>query len=218
MSKSGARWRQRQSEGLDAKEMTVVAQLESAKREAPGYPSTALAETNLFEGEGCHEWLVEEKLDGANCGVWIGPGGEVRIRDRTRVLRKGVKSQGWGKKQFDPLWERAHGAAKAIAAMEAESGERLALYGEWMLIEHGCSYGGVVEPWRPFALWSIEARRFLDPALGRRLLVDHGFAPPALLGAWSKEDGWEAASSYAYGNSELGGLREGAVFKRGDGR
>jgi hypothetical protein len=91
-------------------------------------------------------------------------------------------------------------------------------YREWMLIEHGCSYGAVVEPWRPFALWSIEARRFLDPALGRRLLADHGFSPPALLGAWREEDGWEAASSYAYGNSELGGLREGAVFKRGDGR
>jgi hypothetical protein len=201
---------------LVAKEIAVVGDLEAAKHEAPGYPSTAGAQECLFQGEDF--WLVEEKLDGANCGAWIGQGGEIRIRDRTRVLRKGVKSEGWGKRQFEPLWERAHGAAKAIRALEKEAGERVALYGEWMLVEHGCSYTAVAEPWRPFALWSIEGRRFLDPMLARRLLTGHGFAPPILLGSWSKESGWEAARGFAYGESELGGAREGAVFKRGDGR
>lgn len=212
MSKAGARWRQREQEGLSAREIGQTRAMELFKKEAPEYPSTPKAEAL---GEGL--WLVEEKLDGANCGVWLDEDGVARIRDRTRALRKGVQSEGWGKRQFEPLWERAARAAKAIKSMEKQAGMRLALYGEWMLIEHGCSYGQVDEPWRPFALWSIDGGKFLDPNLARELLVDHGFSPPMLLSAWSLADGWPAARQLAIGESELGGPREGAVFKRGDG-
>lgn len=218
MSKIAARWRQRESEGLSRKENKVIKGLERSKSEAPRYPSTPIMGCeDDGRSDPAREWLVEEKLDGANCAVWIGPDGHVGIRDRTRALRKGVSEGGWAKKQFAPLWERAQRSKGQIQSMEREAGMRLALYGEWLLVVHGREYEAVGDLWRPWGLWSMDEAKFLDPFKARALLLGHGFEAPAQLGVWRVEEGLDAARALALGVSGLGGAREGAVFKLGDG-
>lgn len=214
MSKIAARWRQREQEGLSRRERSAGQDQEKGKRDVPTYPSTPEAERVLL-GSGT-VWIAEEKLDGANCAVWLDDG-RVRIRDRSRALRKGVMEGGWGKKQFAPLWERAERSKKSIMALENALGFSVALYGEWLLIVHGQAYEAVVDPWRPWGIWATERRAFVDPVKARYELEKAGFAPPVLVGKWSEMDGWPAAMALAVGESELGGAREGVVFKTGDG-
>ena len=216
MSKISKSWRVREAEGLTGRERTVVGSVELSKTEAPSYPSTPVATWSLLSTEP-GSWRVEEKLDGANCAVWIDGDGVARIRDRNRALRKGVQGGGWAKKQFAPLWGRAGEARRGIESIEKALGFRVAIYAEWLLVAHGRCYGAVGDPFRPWGVWSIEHGRFIDPGVAAFELVRAGFEPPRELGVWTRDMGWEAARGMAVGESGLGGAREGAVFKRGDG-
>jgi hypothetical protein len=216
MSKSGARWRQRESEGLSRRELAVARGQNQAKRDVPGYPSTPGWAEVLAQAPTSAVWQVEEKLDGANCAIWF-EDGRAQARDRTRALRKGVDAGGWGKRQFVPLWERAERERKAMARIEARLGFHVAAYGELLMVAHGRLYQGVPDIWRPWGLWSIEDGSMVDPQRAREEMLSEGWFVPALLGSWRASDGLEAARSFAVGDSDMGGPREGCVFKRGNG-
>lgn len=216
MSKISKAWRDREAQGLSRREKTVVGSIELAKAEAPSYPSTPLATWSLLS-EVPGSWLVQEKLDGANCAVWIDAEGSIRIRDRNRALRKGVQAGGWAKRQFAPLWGRPGQAKAGIESIQRSLGFRVALYAEWLLVVHGRRYGAVADPFRPWGIWSIDHSRFVDPSVAAAELAKAGFEPPRALGLWEPSQGWEAAAAFAVGESALGGPREGAVFKKGDG-
>lgn len=76
--------------------------------------------------------VVEEKMDGANCGLSFGRDGRLRLQSRGHYLTGGPRER-----QFDLLkgWASAH-----AAALWEQLGEHYVLYGEWCYGKHSLFY------------------------------------------------------------------------------
>lgn len=76
--------------------------------------------------------VVEEKMDGANCGVSFGRDGRLRLQSRGHYLTGGPRER-----QFDLLkgWASAH----AVGLWDL-LGDRYVLYGEWCYGKHSIFY------------------------------------------------------------------------------
>jgi hypothetical protein len=76
--------------------------------------------------------VVEEKMDGANCGVSFGRDGRLRLQSRGHYLTGGPRER-----QFDLLkgWASAH-----AAGLWELLGDRYVLYGEWCYGKHSIFY------------------------------------------------------------------------------
>jgi hypothetical protein len=76
--------------------------------------------------------VVEEKMDGANCGVSFGRDGRLHLQSRGHFLSGGPRER-----QFDLLkgWASAH-----AAALWELLGDRYVLYGEWCYGKHSIFY------------------------------------------------------------------------------
>ncbi len=108
---------------------------------------------------------VEEKVDGANLGLSIGPEGRLRAQSRGHFLEEGAEGQ------WKPLWRwlslRREALAKAL-------GPNLILFGEWCYAEHSVSYDALPDWFLAFDIydrpagkfWSRERRDHLVKALG----------------------------------------------------
>ena len=108
--------------------------------------------------------VVEEKVDGANCGIWFDGDGALRLQSRGHVLRGGPRE--W---HFDRF--------KAWAAMhEPWLNERLSrrfvLYGEWLHATHTIFYDGLPSFFLGFDVFDRERDRFLTTARRRSLLAE----------------------------------------------
>jgi hypothetical protein len=79
-----------------------------------------------------HHLVVEEKMDGANCGVSFSRDGHLRLQSRGHYLAGGPRER-----QFDLLkgWAAAH-----AAGLWALLGDRYVLYGEWCYGKHSVFY------------------------------------------------------------------------------
>lgn len=97
------------------------------------------------------EVVVEEKVDGANLGLSVGPGGAVRAQNRGNWLRRG------GHPQFDGLWgwldQRHANLAQAL-------GDALILFGEWCAAVHYVHYGSLPDWFLGFDVYDRGAGRF----------------------------------------------------------
>ena len=76
--------------------------------------------------------VVEEKLDGANAGLSLGPDGALRLQSRGHFLTGGPRERHW-----DLFKQWAHAHAPALRALLA-GGE--VLYGEWLYAKHTVYY------------------------------------------------------------------------------
>jgi ATP-dependent RNA circularization protein (DNA/RNA ligase family) len=79
--------------------------------------------------------VLEEKVDGANLGFSLGPGGELRVQNRGQYLAQPHAGQ------FArlPAWLALHGDAIAEALLE-HADEGLMLFGEWCAARHSLAY------------------------------------------------------------------------------
>lgn len=177
--------------------------------------------------DGCDLVLVEEKVDGANCGLCFHDG-EVWVRNRNHILRKGYTGRGTpAKDQFAPIWQKAHDFTKAIKrlAIELEL-EDCGIYGEWLWAQHTLGYDLLDKSFLyVFDVWDPETQRFLDPRRWRPIAEELGFAlVPVIteLDPRSIIDGRAAALRYgksalrspnAPGPSDMAGDREGVYVK-----
>lgn len=110
--------------------------------------------------------IVEEKVDGANLGLSVGPDGRVRAQSRGNYLAPGRCHAQW-----NPLWpwlaQREEELAKAL-------GDELMLFGEWAYALHTIAYTGlpawflafdVYEP-KNDRFWAVAKRNALVEKLG----------------------------------------------------
>jgi hypothetical protein len=106
--------------------------------------------------------VVEEKLDGANCGVSFDAGGQLRLQSRGHYLAGGPRER-----QFDLLkaWARRY-AAELWALLS----DRYVLYGEWCYGKHSIFYTDLPHYLMVFDLLDTRAGVFLDTA-GRAALL-----------------------------------------------
>jgi hypothetical protein len=121
----------------------------------------------------CDTLLVEEKLDGANCGVTC-LDGEIYVRNRNHILRKGYTKRGTpAKDQFAPIWQLAHELKEDILALQKALGiPSCSLYGEWLWAKHNLGYDCLNKRYLYiFDLWIPADKVFLDPRIWRKPLA-----------------------------------------------
>lgn len=105
--------------------------------------------------------VVEEKMDGANCGIRFNADRRVRLQSRGHYLTGGLHER-----QFELLkgW-----AARYTAELWAVLGDRYVLYGEWLYGKHSIFYTDLPHYLLEFDIYDTHEDVFLSTA--RRRLV-----------------------------------------------
>lgn len=117
--------------------------------------------------------VIEEKLDGANCGLSFGPGGELLLQSRGHYL-----TGGGGERQFNLLkpWAQAH-----ADAWLARLDDRYLVYGEWMFAKHTVFYDRLPHHFLEFDVLDRASGRFLSTPRRRALLAGLAIVPVPVL-------------------------------------
>jgi atypical dual specificity phosphatase len=149
----------------------------------PHKPNTDKTDRVATDAEAAVIWTalvnVEEKIDGASCGMTLHEG-EPLIRSRDHILRKGYhKKNSAAKAQFASVWNWWY-ANKAKFEFIAEAGP-YSVYGEWCVAQHGIAYNRLPDWFIAYDLYNYD-RRFWEPSdVTARLLHEAGFNMPSLL-------------------------------------
>lgn len=132
--------------------------------------SSILSSENLF---------VEEKIDGANCGMALINEHPV-IRNRTHILKKGyIRKKTPAKLQFRPVWNWFYDNISKFKKLESHGS--LVLYGEWMWALHGIHYDKLPDWFIVYDIFDLNYKKYLSPNIRRKILEDIGFVNIPLL-------------------------------------
>lgn len=106
--------------------------------------------------------VVEEKLDGANCGISFTAGGGLLLQSRGHFLDGGPRER-----QFDlfKTWASCH-----QSALWERLGPRYVLYGEWLYAKHTIFYDCLPHYFFEFDVLDTEAGEFLSSERRRAML------------------------------------------------
>ena len=146
------------------------------KRMLPAFPSTpVVGPDSVVSGD----VAVEEKVDGANCGMMWFEGNAV-IRNRTKVLVKGyTKKNTPAKIQFRPAWTWFYKNRKKFQKLNKIFDTPVGVYGEWCYALHGIVYNRLPDLFIVFDLLLPEG--FLDVENRREAVKEVGFVNVPLL-------------------------------------
>ena len=134
--------------------------------------------------------VIEEKLDGANAGLSVDPGGRLRLQSRGHFLTGGPRER-----HFDLVKRWAHTHAATLTRV---CGDGATLYGEWLYAKHTIFYDRLPHYFLEFDLrdadgrfWSTARRRAHLAACGAAAVVrqvpvlwEGVLDDPARLPAW----------------------------------
>lgn len=127
------------------------------KRQDPRLPWARLAGRHI---------VVEEKLDGANCGISFSSAGELLLQSRGHYLAGGARERQFG---ILKRWSAVH-----EDALMARLGDQFVMYGEWMAKKHSMFYDRLPHLFCEFDIYDRARQVFLSTD-ARRLLL--GAAP-----------------------------------------
>ena len=117
--------------------------------------------------------VVEEKVDGANCGLRFDDAGTLRLQSRGHTLTGGPRER-----QFARLKQWA-------ASIEGELfdalTDRYVLYGEWLYAKHTVFYDALPHHFLEFDVLDTTTDAFLDTPARRALLADVPVTPVPVL-------------------------------------
>src|ERR1041385_7403081 len=150
--------------------------------------------------------VIEEKLDGSNCGISFAPNNALILQSRGHVLTGGPRER-----QFDLLkrWATHH-----IGALRAILGHRYVMYGEWLYARHTIPYDRLTHYFLEFDILDRESGDFLDTPTRRKLLNGGPVRSVPLLGEAPSGliDTYVGKSLYSSGE-----MMEGLYLKKEDG-
>lgn len=154
---------------------------------------------------------IEEKVDGANCGMSL-VDGEAVIRNRNHVLRKGYLKDTAAKKQFLPAWNWFYENRKAFEVLEGYT-----VYGEWTLALHGIRYDNLPTFFIAYDLYDQESGNFVATHRARAMMEEAGLAVVPLLHT-GPIGGWDELTALCNGPSAYStqDKREGVYVKVSD--
>ncbi len=106
--------------------------------------------------------VVEEKMDGANCGISFSDDGNLLLQSRGHYLRGGPRER-----HFNLLkqWAACHQEAFYCAL-----GSRYIMYGEWMYAKHTYFYDALPHYFMEFDVLDTNTGEFLDTTRRKALL------------------------------------------------
>lgn len=163
---------------------------------------------------------IEEKVDGANCGVALwGAGNHFIVRNRTHILSKGFVKDTPAKKQFASIWNWLYENKSKFMQLNLLLGFEAAVYAEWLYALHGIVYDNLPDYFVPFELYNPWDGFSLDPGAARCYIEDAGFALPPLLHRGPVES-WEHLEALCNEPSPFStkDRREGIFIKVSDGK
>ncbi len=117
---------------------------------------------------------VEEKIDGAQCGMALYEGYPV-IRNSNHILSKGYVKETPAKKQFASVFNWFYKHKDRFEILNNLAGP-VGVYGEWMIAQHGMEYDKLPDWFMAFDLYDYEARQFVCTEKAREVLVESGFS------------------------------------------
>ena len=117
--------------------------------------------------------VVEEKVDGANCGISFSEEGELLLQSRGHYLRGGPRE-----KHFNLLkqWAACHQEAFYCAL-----GSRYVMYGEWLYAKHTYFYDALPHYFMEFDVLDTATGDFLTTPARRKLLAQCPVTPVLVL-------------------------------------
>jgi hypothetical protein len=115
------------------------------------------------------ELIVEEKVDGANLGISIGPGGRLRAQSRGNFLAPGRSHAQW-----NLLWPWL---AEHRSVLEEGLPDGLLLFGEWCYSRHTVPYDALPDWFLGFDLLEIGTGRFWSADRRNQWLQVRGLTP-----------------------------------------
>lgn len=107
--------------------------------------------------------VVEEKMDGANCGISFSPQGELLLQSRGHYLTGGPREKHFN---FLKQWATTH-----IASLRERLTSRYVLYGEWLYAKHTVFYDALPHYLMEFDVLDLEESVFLDTPRRAALLA-----------------------------------------------
>ncbi len=128
----------------------------------------------ILEGERAS---VEEKLDGANCGITIVDGLPI-IRNRNHILSQAQSGRlkTPAKLQFDNIWNWFYSNVNKFEKLTDLLGFVPSVYGEWMYATHSVKYDLLPDFFVPFDIYDYRKKIFLSPDVARSCLKNAGFS------------------------------------------
>lgn len=111
--------------------------------------------------------VLEEKIDGANCGISFGEDGKLYLQSRGHFL-----DGGYGERQFDMLKVWAECFRDGLWQV---LGSRYVMYGEWMFAKHTVFYDRLPHYFMEFDIFDKEEKRFFSTARRRMILENAPF-------------------------------------------
>jgi len=166
----------------------------------------------IFEDE---RTCVQEKIDGANCGMAYIDKHPV-VRNRTKILRKGQELKNPSAAQFASAWNWMHTNKSLFLALDQHG--PYSVYGEWMIQQHGMEYDALPDWFIAFDVYDYEKGYYIDPKKADEVLRACGFfVIPTLV--YGKILSYKVLEELANGLSEytVGAKREGIIVKVSNG-
>lgn len=159
---------------------------------------------------------VQEKVDGANCGMALYEG-EPIIRSKDHILRKGYRKETPAKMQFASVWNWFYDHKDGFEALNNMLGP-VAVYGEWMIQSHGMVYDWLPDWFIAHDIYDFEGRQFLDPLLAQAYFEQAGFHSVPILKVGDVES-YEELEELANGRTDfaVNDKREGIYVRVSDG-
>lgn len=111
--------------------------------------------------------VVEEKMDGANCGISFYEKGGLVLQSRGHVLTGGPREKHfdlfktWANMFMNQLWELL--------------GTRYIMYGEWMFAKHTVYYDALPHYFLEFDIFDKQQKVFLATSRRKKMLKDYPF-------------------------------------------
>ncbi len=111
--------------------------------------------------------VLEEKVDGANCGISFSSDGNMYLQSRGHFL-----NGGYGERQFDllKLW-----AGCFKERLHCLLGDRFVMYGEWLYAKHTVFYDCLPHYFMEFDIFDKTTGKFYSTAKRREFLHDFPF-------------------------------------------
>lgn len=111
--------------------------------------------------------VIEEKVDGANCGISFDKNGKMYLQSRGHFL-----DGGYGEKQFDlfKAWANVYGS-KLYELLS----DKYILYGEWLYAKHTVFYDKLTHYFMEFDIYDKEENIFLSTKKRKEILGDYKF-------------------------------------------